>query len=96
MRNINHCTIAVPGVLTFMVSQKSTVTGPTGRPASVTNWVCKLCGYSSKYKHVCTEHMYYKHRQDENLPCEYCGLIFPKRPALRKHKIKCMSRCMCN
>ena len=72
-----------------MVSEKSVVTGPTGRPSTLTNWCCKLCGYASKYRHVCTEHMYYKHGQDENLPCEWCGTVFSKRPALRKHKLKC-------
>ena len=76
-------------LMSFMVSQRTSVPGPGGKFSNVTSWVCKLCGYASKYRHVCTEHMYYKHGQEEHLPCEYCGVVFTKRPSLRKHKLKC-------
>jgi len=72
------------GVLDFM---KESVDPSTGKM-----YTCSLCGYCSKHRHHCREHMYYKHAEPEHLPCEFCGKIFARRPTLRKHKLLCIKQ----
>ena len=55
-------------------------------------WTCELCGYKSRYKNHCTDHMYRKHARPEHLPCEYCGKVFSKIPAYRLHIKKCFKQ----
>jgi len=77
------------GVLSFM-TVKTVIDEKLGR--SVKGWSCKLCGYFTKHRHHCTEHMYNRHARPEHLPCQYCGRVFTKRPSLRLHKLKCMKK----
>lgn len=58
-------------------------------PNSKPIWLCKVCNFQALRKNHTVEHFLYKHAPDENLPCDYCGKIFNKRPTLRKHLIKC-------
>ena len=79
--------VLVSGVLSFMVVQTH-YDESLGRHVKI--WHCKLCGYKSKHKHVCREHMHWKHAKPEHLPCEYCGKVLTNQPSLRLHKMKCM------
>ena len=71
----------LPGVFEFVVREEV----PNGKPI----WICKVCNFQAQRKNHTVEHFLYKHAPDENLPCDYCGKIFNKRPTLRKHLIKC-------
>ena len=75
---------AVAGVFEFVVREEV----PNGKPI----WVCRVCNFQALRKNHTVEHFLYKHAPDENLPCDYCGKIFNKRPTLRKHLIKCKRR----
>ena len=55
----------------------------------VTGWMCTVCGYKSRYKHVCSDHISYKHMDPEPIRCSFCGKIFMNRPSHRKHQVYC-------
>ena len=73
-------------VLSFMIRKKPTHELRHGTRAST--WICTICGYKSKHRHVCTEHMYSRHAEPEHLPCDVCGKVYTKKPAYRLHMIK--------
>ena len=75
---------AVAGVFEFVVREEV----PNSKPI----WVCRVCNFQALRKNHTVEHFLYKHAPDENLPCDYCGKVFNKRPTLRKHLIKCKRR----
>ena len=63
-----------------------------GGGRALKGWACQLCGYFTKHRHHCTEHMYNRHAKPEHLPCPFCGKVFTKRPAHRLHKLKCSKK----
>lgn len=80
---------ALTGVLDYVVygSVRHKQTG-----MSILSWYCGLCGYYSKKKCHVTEHMFYKHVEEENLPCKYCEMVFTKRPVWIRHMRKCVKQ----
>lgn len=74
----------VPGVLDYMERERLRLEN-----RKVTNWVCKICGYSGTKSHT-TDHMYSNHAIREHLKCSACGkLMYTNRVQYRKHVVRC-------
>ena len=83
--------VHIPGVLSQM-KPMTLEDSKAGGGRALKGWACQLCGYFTKHRHHCTEHMYNRHAKPEHLPCPFCGKVFTKRPAHRLHKLKCSKK----
>ena len=81
--------LALPGVLDYVV-YGTVKCKQTGQPLQ--SWHCGLCKYYNKKKFNVEEHMYYRHCAKEDLPCQYCGVRFARRPAWKRHVSQCAKR----
>ena len=55
----------------------------------VTFWQCRLCSYNSNKNTNVIEHVYSRHMESQNIPCNYCGTVLKHMPAFKRHLKKC-------